>query len=423
MEFKTPLTTKRPYDDSVSPCNKKKTKLELQLIDSESESRTTETDPFDDNFSQFFRTQFIKQIDDAEISANKIKNTSTSCDLNFTEIDGLSQFLDNSQFETSISAGQRYTENESNTLKPEKQDAAKPENDSNDIWDLLLSEEELKQLENDAQYEEVVEYEADAEGASEPIIQSSQAFLREVSALHLNISSIVNETINANKFCTQDFLDPNQFEIYKSNVTESQYSQRKRPKKTINLNLTSKGKTLKHDDGRKSISSQLEIHNPPSELDTEMIEDQFLAEMILTTQVLMKSTEKIMDKLMTDIEEEEEFDISGQLNGCIDPDSSALALLSDEDERENKENAEIQVSSKNEPKEQQITKVMPNSTVTAIKQRTLHHSPVTASNYYSMGPFFGLPIKVKKLIKTFKNIDDLYGKKFFHYYSKTIIIF
>lgn len=38
-------------------------------------------------------------------------------------------------------------------------------------------------------------------------------------------------------------------------------------------------------------------------------------------------------------------------------------------------------------------------------------SPVTAANFYVMGPYFGLPLKVKKLIKEYKGIDDLYGTR------------
>lgn len=41
-------------------------------------------------------------------------------------------------------------------------------------------------------------------------------------------------------------------------------------------------------------------------------------------------------------------------------------------------------------------------------------APISSSTFNELGPFFGLPITVKKLIKEFKGIEELYGKSNFY---------
>lgn len=129
-------------------------------------------------------------------------------------------------------------------------------------------------------------------------------------------------------------------------------------------------------------------------------------------QAVQPSTEQLEDQFLAGIQEDEDLDISEKLNECIDPDSSALNIFSDEEDKENVQN-EAKKTKETETA-QVVTKTPSHSSISAVKRtETIHHSPVTAANFYSMGPFFGLPMKVKKLIQTYKNIDDLYGKN--HY--------
>lgn len=408
MEFRKPLPQKRHSDSAFSsPCNRKKAKL-LSTTIVTPETSKMQDDPFDDNFSQFFQSQFIREISNAETLIPQRVHTSTKSsfnDYNFTQIDGLTQFFNDSDFENSITSGQRCIANELVAEKVENEQQENIENDApkevkkddNENWQFTSHiDDELDHFEGNEQNEEKTECKA---RESDLLIQSSQAFLNELSTLQMNISSIVNETINANKICTQDFIDPSQaqFEVYRSNVTQSQYMHRKRPNDII-----------------EKILPKPHVVNPivSTELNTEMIEDQLLAEMVLTTQTLARNAERLEDQLLADIEENDVLEISERLNECIDPDSSALDLYSDEDEKGNNQNEKeaAPIMTKIEAKEQQPSKIIPHAVVTAMKQPvTMQHSPVTAANFYSMGPFFGLPLRVKKLIQNYKNIDDLYG--------------
>lgn len=418
MEFKTPHSYKRRSngdDDFSSPRNRKKTKL-LSTTIATPEIRQPQADPFDDNFSQFFHTQFIKQVDLETSIIENAKNKPTSSEYNFTQMDGLSQFFNDTQFETSITSAQRCSIVDSTVNKEENmndmENGIGTENDEQPIEFIPEDDENVQQNENE------IENHAEKDEEDDLAIQSSQMFLRELTTLQMNISSIVDETINASKFHSQDFVDPaGQFEVYKSNVTESQYMHLKRPKETIenrslNMPSTSTGVQQK----------KIPLAHNTTAINTEMMEDQLLAEMVFTTQVLARNTEILIeDQLLAQFDEFNELDVSEKLNECIDPDSSALALLLDEEEKENnpqngnncgnssentKENQQI------EPKRNQNSENVNHGAVARVRQtETVHHSPVTAANFYSMGPFFGLPLKVKKLIKNFKNIDDLYGKR------------
>lgn len=422
MEFKTPHSVKRRSngdDDFSSPRNRKKTKL-LSTTIATPEIRQPQPDPFDDNFSQFFHTQFIKQVDLETSIIENAKNKPTSSEYNFTQIDGLSQFFNDTQFETSITSGQRSSIVETTLNKEENK---------NDIENGIGIENEEQQIEfipevneNGQQNKNEIENHAenDGEDGFDLAMQSSQTFFEELSKLQMNISSIVDETINASKFHSQDFVDPaGQFEVYKSNVTESQYMCLKRPKESIenrslNMPSTSTGVQQK----------KMPLAHNSTAINTEMEEDQLLAEMVFTTQVLARNTEILVgDQLLAQFDENDELDVSEKLNECIDPDSSALALLLDEEEKENNpQNGNKGVSgnshentTENQPIEHnryQNSENVNHGAVARVRQtETVHHSPVTAAKFCSMGPFFGLPLKVMKLIKKFKNIDDLYGKK------------
>lgn len=369
------------------------------------ERQMDELDPFDDNFSQFFRSQFIKIPElDMSLAQPANKNVPTT-EYDFTQCDGLSQFSFESQLDNTIIAGQRCITNDE--LANEDDDVQTKRNEDQQNTEFGCDQNDNQQMPEDGENEEnAVESEND--------VQCSQLFLKELSSIQTNISSIVNETINASKFNMEDFLDPNdQYEVFKSTVTHSQYAHRKQSYEPISAahatTVAATPKIFVKATNKSTLSSQ-------SNLNTEMMDDQLLAQMVYTTQMLVNNTELLEDQMLAQYDENDLLNISDgvSLNDCIDPDSSALAhLLSDEDEKENIENVEIvsKNANKSEQREQQVPSNVNHDLVRNIRQTesTNHHSPVTASKFYSMGPFFGLPTQVKKLIKTFKNIDDLYG--------------
>lgn len=419
MEFKKPQPLKRRSDGDEfnSPCNRKKTRS-LSTTIATPEQQKNESDPFDDNFSQFFRSQFIK-IPELDMSlAQRANQNAPKNEYNFTQCDGLSQFSFESQLDSTITAGQRYTTNE---LEKGGDEVSAECNEDKPITEFRCDQNDNKQqITDDGENEE-------DEAESENDVQCSQLFLKELSSIQMNISSMVNETINASKFNMDDFLDPNdQYEVFKSTVTCSQYAHRKESNGSIAAakepTVTATPKNV-----LKATGSTL---NSQTNLNTEMMDDQLLAQMVFTTQMLANNTELLEDQLLAQCDENDLLNISDgvALNDCIDPDSSALAhLLSDEDDKENIENVEIvtKVANKSEQRGQQVPSIVNRDLVRSIRQteNAHQHSPVTASNFYSMGPFFGLPTQVKKLIKTFKNIDDLYGKIGFNFHSHLIFTF
>lgn len=415
MEFKKPHPLKRRSDGDEfnSPCNRKKTRS-LSTTIATPELHKNEADPFDDNFSQFFRSQFIK-IPELDMSlAQPANGNASTTEYNLTQCDGdgLSQFSFESLLDCTITAGQRCI---TNGLANGNDDVQTECNEDKQNTEFRCDQNDNQQISDDGENEE-----NEAEAESDRDVQCSQLFLKELSNIQLNISSIVNETINASKFNMEDFLDPNdQYEVFKSTVTHSQYAHRKQPNEPISAAIAP-AVTATPKNVHIASGSSLNLQ---TNLNTEMMDDQLLAQMVFTTQMLANNTELLEDQLLAQCDENDLLNVSDDvaLNDCIDPDSSALAhLLSDEDDKENIENVEVitKVANKLE-KRGKVPLNGINDLVRNIRQTENghHHSPVTASNFYSMGPFFGLPTQVKKLIKTFKNIDDLYGKwRYFYFY-------
>lgn len=396
MEFKKPQPLKRRSDGDEynSPLNRKKSRSLLSTTIATPQK--TESDPFDDNFSQFFRSQFIKQIPELDVSfarTPKVNEHPPKTEYNFTQLDGLSQFFYDTELDTSIPAGQQSIGTNAETVN---RDDDKPTEQNVENVDCP-TEFGYDQNDNKTSSDVDDDENFDHGGA----MQCSQLFLEKLTELQVNISSIVNETINANRFHMDDFLDPanDQYEVFTSTVTESQYMHRKRPNEPAANALA----TVTPKNEHKTVST---LSNVQTNLSTELMEDQLLAEMVFATQALANNTEMLEDQLLAQYDEHNETE---QLNDCIDPDSSALAhLLADYDDDE-KENAEIVTKN---GQQNQRTPANVNRAAVQVIQRygSAQHTPVTASKFYSMGPYFGLPTQVKKLIKTFKNIDDLYGK-------------
>lgn len=380
MEFKRPADKCGLFN---SPANRKKLKPSLTPSKISSPELRTTNGLFDDNFSQFFQSQFTQQI--MKGLENKTNTNTNQFDrsiggqaklgnYNFTQCVKLSQTLNDSQLENSISPGQEHPNDQTN-LKT--------------ATDVNCNQQLLSQCLNPSEFMESIEMDHPEEETADQqqIVQSSQMFLNEVAALHMNITSMIDETLLANRLNTSDDLDPHpdidQFVLYTSVKTQSEYMQLKRHETSVNKSIV--------------------VEEPAiTEYNTEALEDQYLANM--DHSALLDDSEK--------------------LNECIDPESSALADLLDDDgddifnevftgqlrwsessaskKLENQENEQSRSNVPDVPS-------MPNDYQAKQEQIAVNNKPVTAAKFPKLGPFFDLPMKVKTLIKEFKQIDDLYG--------------
>lgn len=378
MEFKRPADKCGSLN---SPTNKKKLRTSLLSTTIASpEIRKQETNSlFDDNFSQFFQSQFIRQITDVEKGFERKETELNNSQLasgtaklgnySFTQCVGFSQTLNESQFEDTIPLGQQ-SKTDQTDINSHQQLASQCLNDFPvDVFepDELISEQQQQ------------------------LIQSSQFFLNEVAALHLSITSMIDETLCANKLNTSDNFDTNpkknEFDLYTSIITQSEYMQLKRP---------------------------------------ENVEKSRIRECSLN-----EMNEALEDQLLAEFEHNEMLNDSEKLNECIDPDSSAIAsLLNDDDDYDflfnntfeskiNEVGGSVIKGSENWISEK--TKLVAPDTpkTNKIKQEPIvaNNKPVTAAYFCKLGSFFDLPPKVKSLIKEFKQIDDLYGERYRFYIS------
>lgn len=387
MVFKTPIINKRRSLQRVtnsptsSPQNSKKFKESLlsTTIASPEVRRPTHIKPvqisstqanlFDDNFTQYFQSQFERQISKDEAAFQSNNNSSGPEKIeNVTKFSltqsGWTQLLSDFDTDFVVPAGQQVKEN------------AVADGDEIDANDSLFISQGINAATHQTNNGDQVE---EANNDNNDIVQSSQVFFNELNALQLNISSMIDETILANKSGVADNIGMDEkFDVFVSKYTQNEYVQLKRP------NQNEERMPL-HDIGESSKA------NVSDALNTQIMEQLFLTSF------------------------DEAADYSSQHNECIDPDSSALdssALDSDGDE--------------NVPNDQPISRdvVEPEIlTLQAIQQimetervenkeveKAVVNKPVSSATFYSMGPFFGLPLKVKTLIKEFKQIDDLYGK-------------
>lgn len=278
---------------------------------------------FNDNFSQFFHTQFFEEISKAEV----VKLTSDD-GLNSTQC-RYSQCLEESQFNDSITPGQ------ARFLPPSSQLP------NLTVGSLQLTQPLRRTVNNDDADENAVPTELDGENH----VQCSQIFLNEVSALQMNITSMIDETLMANKLDTSGIGDnEDKFSIFRSNSTMSEYVQLQRLPSALDA---------------VPVTQYIQVENHTLENNNEDDDEE---NDLLAALVMDENWAKIAEK-------------SNVANGQLEKKNSG---------------GKINV------------------------QAIVKQSPVTAANFYVMGPYFGLPLKVKKLIKEFKGIDDLYGK---HAYS------
>lgn len=351
MDFKIPASNKRRPIGTNTTMTAETKKYKKT---SENNNQSIESDYyFNDNFSQYFHTQFIRQISKAEAcnnNANKatacsVKNNNEAVEYRFTECSGFSQTLNQSQFEDTITPGQRCNPTQA-LLLPNTQ--------------LLCSQRLMvnnslrcaQKFHNDDEDDNIeLENHIDIE-------QSSQRFLKEVTTLQLNISSMIDETLLANKSVANEsqFIEE-QFTIFKSSVTLSEYAQRHR-----------------------SVHEDHQLVNQPELMRIE------------TNEQNVECDDDEESRLLADFVNNEELNVSNDLDRCLSSSKIELNLI--ENIEANKENV----------------KKISLATTSNINVVPKQLPPVTTSNFCILGPFFGLPLKVKNLIKDFKGIDDLYGE-------------
>lgn len=317
------LSTKPNSDDKFAvPQDTKKAKTTIHE-NGTSNPQTPLDNYFNDNFSQFFHTQFFEEISKAE----EDKLTSND-DLNSTRC-RFSQCLEESQFNDSITPGQKRW------LPPSSQ----LPNLMVSIYDQLTQPLRSTVNNNDADEDAVT-----TESNGENHVQCSQIFLNGVSALQTNITSLIDETLMANRLNMSDTGDnEDKFSIFRSNSTMSEYVQLQRLPSAVDA---------------VPMTQYIHVENQMPEVNNENDEEND----ILAALFMDESWPKIAANVNTECK---------AANGALEKKNSGSRI-----------------------------------NVQAIVKQ----SPVTAANFYVMGPYFGLPLKVKKLIKEFKGIDDLYGK-------------
>lgn len=414
MEFKTPLSKRRSVNNNTFENGLFNSTLEAKKMRISSETAGSKENDvyFDDNFSQYFHTQFVRQISEVEQSFQR------SCSTPRTDKDllasGFSQTLNESQFEDSMPLGQRFVCNE--TLMPPSSQ-----------WRMAQPSKRPLNL-NATVCSDDCDKEGDGEKGEKPsLFQSSQVFLHEISMLQSHIESIIDRTLMVNKSHCSDDVD-DKFNVFKSNFTQCEYIQMKRSKQETNnisksvsvekqctfindesqlladfvkkeeeqqdtssiINQTVMTNKSNCSDGNNDAHNRLRNVNQREYIQIQQEPDEISNSIFSETEWAIDNNE---NKLLADFVEKEEEQEA--LNECVHASVIESLLIDDAVIRDlqspfpHRDMAAVGVS-----------KTAISSTV----------KPVTASNFCILGPFFGLPVKVKALIKDFKGIDDLYGE-------------
>lgn len=260
---------------------------------------------FNDDCSQYFSTQFDRQINSAESNQNKVINSTI-------KNQELAEIADNDEdLNESIPLGQR-TLHQNDHDQNDLDDFGSQVDDDKDKFNTAIS---IDFDENDG-----LEITADAD-----VFNSSQLFLNEVSTIQMNINSIID-----------DALKDDRFTLIQNDVTSSQYIQLTR------------------------VSEEAEPQK------TVAVEDKEV-ENVANADIEAFSKTNAFDSLLAAGFEDFEDD-NNELN-------DQKPIINNQNSITNKAH------------------------------------PVTASKFYNLGPFYGLPNKVLKLIQQLKGIDDLYGKR------------
>lgn len=373
MELRWP-TYKRRSDPINSPKNRKKANLLSTTIASPVSGRKTD-EYFDDNCTQFFRslqTQLVRQPStSAQNETDAPKQTveeANSSAYNFTQT-GLSQLLASSQFEESLTSGQRIRPTQAATEYENSQVVTQIPRPPEVNADVAVPGNDHDEKDDD----------------NANLMQCSQVFLNEVTAWHLDISAMINESLNANRIGDiEESFDANKFNVHKRSATCSQYVQMKRPSADA-VNRTLFNTT---DD---QLLAGFVAADGTGDADVGIIE--------------AGANELVLNQA----------DVSEELNEAIDLDSSALKALLDDVDDDVLNTSVAQAANNRRSNSFQRPSVTLRRDSDSFQRNQNNQAnnpsrPVSSSSFGSMGSFFGLPEKVRKLIKEYKQIDDLYGE-------------
>lgn len=318
----------------------------------------TNANYFDDIDSEYFHTQFINKIAEDEKNASGESSKSnhwTRHESQMNEYHGFTQTLSESQFEDTITPGQRFAMTQipavpnGQRLNEYRTQQQHKLNTSNAIFN---DDEEVDEVPHE--------------------LQSSQIFLDDLSKFNTNLDSAVNISINnsISLNCSQlNLTNYDGFDVYKNDKTFTEYLQLQRSMNAEN----------KHNVNECDLSQLL--NNCYQTQFQQEIENDF-NECEKTIRHLKEDSEESDDKLL------ENIDLDGQM----------LMKMAEE----NKLNEKDVIP----PPKEFCTDNFKKPIGTAQPPRL----PVSTSTFCILGPFFGLPKKVERLIKEYKGIDDLYGR-------------
>lgn len=338
---------------------------------------------FDDN-TQFFHSQFIRKIDEAVRLAPcrqpVVPATSVTAPkqilYQLSHCFGFSQDIE-SQLDETITPAQRYTPPPTQELPDTQQNHAERHEwaDSLDNSVLFQIDDSLVAVEENELNNAKLLLDDDQDellGNIEDIQpQSSQRFLNDVKQFVAEIEKIDNDASIMLTGSQWSQIDNANFARYKSNGTMNEYLALQRSMHEENA------QNVHNDDfDMERLNDAVQLH--------QRVENTF-NECERTIRGLARHT---------DMEESDEFasDIAGNEN-------FNLSEFKDEFEKTYAEET-------NKP-DQSLQNVR------SIKTPTRPTLPVSTALFSHLGPFFGLPDKVRALIKEYKGIGELYGMSMF----------
>lgn len=324
-------------------------------------------DYFDDIGSEYFHTQIINKIAEDEKNAtgeSSKSNLWTGHEQQMNEYHGFTQTLSESQFEDTITPGQRFALTQIPVV-PNGQ-----RTNEYRIHSFTLQQNKLNT--SNAKFNDDEELD---EAAYE--LQSSQIFLDDVSKLNTNIDSDVNISINNSISINYSQLNLSKFDgfdVSKNNKTFTEYLQLQR-------------------------SMNIENEHNVNECDlSQLLNDCYQTQYQQEVENAFNECEKTIKDL-----EEDSVEKDDEMLGNMDLDGQMLEKMAKENKLNAKDLAEVSVIP---PPKEFSSDNFKKPIGTAQPPRL----PVTTSTFCILGPFFGLPKKVQRLIKEYKGIDELYGK-------------
>lgn len=335
---------------------------------------------FDDNISQYFHTQTLRKMDEVVNAVTKPKCSLIAPQKSETRLGhcfGFSQYLTDSDSDEDdpVMPGQRYIPppsqvlgTQSNSIADEVMDAA---NISDSAMFAIPAVPDLPAPILDTSMNDLNTAQFLLDDGNDDVFESSQ-FLNDVKSFVANASvsdnfddpnwSLTLTSSELGQLCTQNFV------VLKSNKTMNEYLQ---------------------------LQRSMEMEN-----EENINQDDFNFDLLNQSTQFHRNVEDTFNECERTIRGLDEFERSemdvGEIRQETDHNAEDINLS---DFREEFDKTYLGNGNQFKPNGEAITASKPAKLL-----------PVPASNFCNLGPFFGLPNRVKSLIREFKGIDDLYGK-------------